>query len=73
MNENILKQSIDKLQISNSAIKKLGNNNINSINQLCRQSKEELKKMKISQIDIRNIEISLQLVGLKLKDNTRLI
>ena len=70
MYEPITKQSIEKLEISNSAIEILKRNKVKNISQLCKKTKTELKEMCIIQKDIRDIEISLQLVGLDLKSSS---
>lgn len=69
MYEPITKQSIEKLEISEKAIEILKRNKIKNISQLCKRTKTELKDMCIVQKDIRDIEISLQLVGLDLKNS----
>ncbi len=71
MYEPITKQSIEKLEVSNSAIEILKRNKIRNISQLCKRTRTELKEIGIGQKDIRDIEISLQLVGLDLKNNMR--
>ena len=70
MYEPITKRSIEELQISEKAIEKLKKNNIKNISQLCKKTKTELKEIGIVTKDIRDIEISLQLVGLDLKSNS---
>lgn len=69
MYEPITKKSIEKLEISSSAIEILKRNKIKNISQLCKRTKTELKEIGIGQKDIRDIEISLQLVGLDLKSS----
>lgn len=70
MDKKIMKNSVDKLQISQNAINILKKNNIQDIEQLCKQTRKALKEMNILQIDIRDIVLSLQLVGLDLKNNS---
>lgn len=70
MNRQILKQSVEKLLISNKAIEKLKENEIINISQLCEKSKLELKRAGIGLKDIRDIEMSLKLVGLDLRSNS---
>lgn len=67
MEEKISKQKIERLDISDDATNILKENNINTIGQLCKKSKTDLKKMQILQNDINKIEIELQLLGLDLK------
>lgn len=70
MNEQISKQSVEKLLISNKAIEKLKKNEIINISQLCEKSKSELKKMGIGLKDVRDIEMSLQFAKLNLKNSS---
>ena len=70
MNKKIMKNGVDKLQISKNAISILEKNNIQNIEQLCKRTRKELKEMNILQVDIRDIVLSLQLVGLDLKNNS---
>jgi hypothetical protein len=65
----IVKQNVEKLLISNKAIEKLKENEIMNISQLCEKSKIELRKMGICFKDVRDIEMSLQLAGLNLKNS----
>ena len=58
MEEKISKQNIDRLNISD-----------NSIKQLCKKSKNDLRKLDIVQFDIKKIETELQLLGLNLKNS----
>lgn len=69
MEDKLSKQSIDRLDIGDNAIKTLKGNNIKSIGQLCRKSKSDLKKLEIVQLDIKKIETELQLLGLNLKNS----
>lgn len=70
MNKKIMKNGVDKLQISKDAINILEKNNIQNIEQLCKRTRKELREMNILQVDIRDIVLSLQLVGLDLKNNS---
>lgn len=69
MDKKILKQSIDKLDISDQNTKILKEEKIETIEELCKKSKKELKKFDIVQSDIRNIEIRVQLLGFNLKNS----
>lgn len=63
------KQSIDVLNISQNVINMLKENNITTVDKLCKQSKSDLRKMKILKYDIDKIDIELQLLGLNLKNS----
>ena len=69
MEEKISKQNIDRLNISDNSIKILKNNKIITIGQLCKKSKNDLRKLDILQFDIKKIETELQLLGLNLKNS----
>ena len=69
MYEKILNENIDRLEISCSIIDYLKKNNIEKINQLCKNTKKDLIKLKIDSVEIFNIENQLQLLGLNLKSS----
>ena len=68
MEDKIKKQSIDRLNISVSIIERLKQSNIIKIEDLCKKSKKELKKLGFLQNEINEINIELQLLGLALKN-----
>lgn len=67
MDEKILKQNIERLDISDNAINILKENKIKTSGGLCKKSKSDLRELNIIQYDINKIEIELQLLGLDLK------
>lgn len=67
MDDKILKQSIDRLDIRDKTLTILKENKINIIADLCKKSKNDLKKLDIVQIEINKIQVELQLLGLNLK------
>lgn len=69
MEEKILKQSIDRLDITDNATQILKNNNVKNIGQLCKKSKTDLKNIQLVQNEISKIEIELQLLGLNLRNS----
>lgn len=69
MEDKLIKQNIDRLDISDNAIKILKDNKIITLGQLCKKSKSDLKKIEILQCDIKKIETELQLLGLNLKNS----
>lgn len=69
MEDKLNNQSINRLDIGDNAIKILNDNKIITIGQLCKNSKSDLKKLKIEQSDIKKIETELQLLGLNLKNS----
>ena len=68
MEDKIKKQSIDRLNISVAILEGLKQNNIIKIEDLCKRSKKELKKLGFLQNEINEINIELQLLGLALKN-----
>lgn len=60
-------QSINRLNISSKIIKKLENNNIITLYELCSKTKTDLKKSNLTQDEINDIQIKLQLEGLNLR------
>ena len=61
MEDKLIKQNIDRLDISDNAIKILKDNKIITLGQLCKKSKSDLKKIEILQCDIRKIGTGLNL------------
>lgn len=69
MEEKIKNQSINRLDIKDSAIKVLNENKINTIGKLCNYSKNELRNIGLLPNETNKIEIELQLIGLNLKNS----
>lgn len=69
MEEEISKKSVDNLDINNNIINILKSHRIRTIEQLCKKSKSDLKRIEILSNDIMKIEIELQLLGLNLKNS----
>ena len=67
MEEKLKKQSINRLDIPDRAIKTLENNGITMLGNLIDNSKSDLKKWGLEQFEINNINIELQLIGSNLK------
>lgn len=67
MEEKLKKQSINRLDIPDRAIKILENNGITMLGNLIDNSKSDLKKMGLEQFEINKINIELQLIGSNLK------
>lgn len=67
MEEKLKKQSINRLDISDRAIKTLENNGITKLGNLIDNSKSDLKKLGLEQFEINKINIELQLIGSNLK------
>lgn len=65
--DKILEQSIQRLNISDEVIKRLEENRVININELCNKTKKELKEMELNQNEIDNIQIKLQEEGLNLR------
>lgn len=65
--DKILEQSIKNLNIKDNIIKILESNEIIILQDLCQKTKTDLKRLKLSQDEIDNIQIQLQLEGLNLR------
>lgn len=68
-NNELLKSSVEKLELSNNICSKLKCNNIDTIGILCGYTREELRNLDFTQSDIQTIVIKLQLKGLDIKGN----
>ena len=66
MKSKILDKDLSYLKIDSKVIEVLNNNNINVINDLWALTRKDLKSYKISDRDIHNIIVKLQLNGLDL-------
>lgn len=69
MKEKILNENVDRLNISCKLIELLKQNKINKISQLCNKTKTNLRNINLTNAEISQIEIELQLLGLDLKNN----
>ncbi len=69
MDEKLNKQSIDRLDISDNCMELLKSNDIETIGQLCKKSKTDLKKLNLVQEEVNKIDIELQLLGLNLRNS----
>ncbi|MGN1383989.1 MAG: DNA-directed RNA polymerase subunit alpha C-terminal domain-containing protein [Clostridia bacterium] len=65
--KNILKQSIDRIDINMNILNLLKENGIITISDLCHKSKTDLKNLTLSFEEINKIQVELQLLGLNLK------
>lgn len=65
----ILKNDISTLNLHSKIKNKLKENNINTVLELCNNSRMELAKFDLTNPEINDIAICLQLVGLDLKKN----
>ena len=68
MDEKLNKQSVDRLDISDNCMELLKSNDIETIGQLCKKSKTDLKKLNLVQEEVNKIDIELQLLGLNLRN-----
>ena len=64
--KNVLNESLSYLSLDSKLIKKLNENNILTVEQLWVLSRKELKKMNITDQEIHQIMIRLELHGLDL-------
>ena len=69
MAEKLNKQSVDRLDISDNCMELLKSNDIETIGQLCKKSKTDLKKLNLVQEEVNKIDIELQLLGLNLRNS----
>lgn len=69
VNDKILKQNIDRLDISCEILELLKEEKIITIEQLCSKTKTNLKELGLKQEQIKDIEKGLQLEGFNLKNN----
>lgn len=69
MKEKILNENVERLNISCKLIKLLKQNKITKISQLCNKTKTNLRNINLTNAEIAQIEIELQLLGLDLKNN----
>ena len=56
MDEKLNKQSIDRLDISDNCMELLKSNDIETIGQLCKKSKTDLKKLNLVQEEVNKID-----------------
>ena len=66
MKREVLKKNIEILNLDDSIIKKLKENNINIIEELCVINRHKLKDMNFKDNEINQIIIKLQLIGIDL-------
>ena len=69
MKEKIINENIDRLNISCKLIELLKQNKITKISQLCNKTKTNLRDINLTNTEISQVEIELQLLGLDLKNN----
>lgn len=67
--DKLLKQNIERIEIKDEIIEILKNNNITILNDLCNKKKKELKEMGIEYQFINDMELELQLLGLRFKNS----
>ncbi len=70
MEEKYKKQSIERFEfISEENLKKLKQDNVNTLGQLSNKTKSDLKNYGFNNFEINKIDIELQLLGLNLKNS----
>ncbi len=69
MNKEILQKDVKLLELNNSICTKLKSNKIETIGQLCNNTRKELRNLNFVQNDIQIIIAKLQLKGLDIKGN----
>lgn len=69
INKEILQKDVKFLELNNSIYAKLKSNKIETIGELCNNTRKELRNLDFVQSDIQSIIIKLQLKGLDIKGN----
>lgn len=69
MKDKILNENVDRLNISCKLISLLKQNKITKLSQLCNKTKTNLRDIKLTNQEISQVEIELQLLGLDLKNS----
>ena len=64
LNKKVIDENIEVLNLDFKLLKVLKNNDINIVSNLWEMSREDLKTINLSQEDIREIRVKLQLHGL---------
>ena len=67
--DKLLKQNIERIDIKDEVLEKLKNNNITILKDLCNKRKKELKEIGIEYQTINDMELQLQLLGLRFKNS----
>ena len=62
-------KKIQDLSISDTIKSILADNKIKTIKQICKKSKADLKEFGLTNNEINQINVQLQLIGFKLKDS----
>ena len=69
MKDKILNENVYRLNISCKLISLLKQNKITKLSQLCNKTKTNLRDIKLTNQEISQVEIELQLLGLDLKNS----
>jgi len=67
--DKLLKQNIERIEIKDEVLDILKDNNIILLNDLCNKKKKDLKELGIGYQVINDMELQLQLLGLKFKNS----
>ena len=67
--DKLLKQNIERIEIKDEVLNILKDNNIILLNDLCNKKKKDLKALGIEYPVINDIELQLQLLGLRFKNS----
>lgn len=67
--DKLLKQNIERIEIKDEIMEILKNNNITILKDLCNKKKKDLKEMGIGNQIINDMELQLQLLGLRFKNS----
>ena len=69
INKELLKKDVRLLELNNNIYNKLKSNKIETIGELCNNTRKELRSLNFVQNDIQIIIAKLQLKGLDIKGN----
>lgn len=67
--DKLLKQNIERIEIKDEVLEILKNNNISILNDLCNKKKKDLKEIGIEYPVINDMELQLELLGLRFKNS----
>lgn len=67
--DKLLKQNIERIEIKDEVLNILKDNNIILLNDLCNKKKKDLKALGIEYSVINDMELQLQLLGLRFKNS----
>lgn len=67
--DKLLKQNIERIEIKDEILQILKDNNITILNDLCNKKKKNLNEIGIEYSAIKDMELQLELLGLRFKNS----